>query len=221
MDVGVCVPCGCAALNRAARYLGGWLQVLGAARAPPGRVTTGASWHVSPSGNTALLLTLCVQHSFPEPSRLYLDLILAILAVELVCSLTCQLIYAVRIRKFNKAKPQPDILEEEKIYAYPSNIKSETGFRTVSSLEEIVEKQGDIIVYLKRHNALLSKRLLAFTSSDLGSQSQRRWKAQGRDSNCRGTQSNLRLITWQAAIGSCSFCQVTFYNLYWKPEFGS
>lgn len=46
--------------------------------------------------------------------------------------------------------------------------------RTVSSLEEIVEKQGDIIVYLKRHNALLSKRLLAFTSSDLGSQSQRK-----------------------------------------------
>lgn len=126
------------------------------------------------AGNTALLLTLCVQHSFPEPSRLYLDLILAILALELVCSLICQLIYSVKIRKFNKAKPQPDILEEEKIYTYPSNIKSETGFRTVSSLEEIVEKQGDIIVYLKRHNALLSKRLLAFTSSDLGSQSQRK-----------------------------------------------
>ncbi|KAF6307319.1 transmembrane protein 192 [Rhinolophus ferrumequinum] len=79
----------------------------------------------------------------------------------------------VKIRKFNKAKPQPDILEEEKVYAYPSNIASETGFRTISSLEEIVEKQGDIIVYLKRHNALLSKRLLAFTSSDLGSQPSR------------------------------------------------
>ncbi|XP_016010072.1 transmembrane protein 192 isoform X2 [Rousettus aegyptiacus] len=76
----------------------------------------------------------------------------------------------VKIRKFNKAKPQPDILEEEKVYAYPSNVTPETGFRTTSSLEEIVEKQGDIIVYLKRHNALLSKRLLAFTSSDLDSE---------------------------------------------------
>ncbi|XP_077608874.1 transmembrane protein 192 isoform X2 [Crocuta crocuta] len=75
----------------------------------------------------------------------------------------------VKIRKFNKAKPQPDVLEEEKIYAYPSNITSETGFRTISSLEDIVEKQGDIIAYLKRHNALLSKRLLTFTSSDLDS----------------------------------------------------
>ncbi|XP_030881812.1 transmembrane protein 192 [Leptonychotes weddellii] len=127
------------------------------------------TFHMEMSGSTALLLVLCVQHSFPEPSRLYLDLILAILALELICSLTCLLVYTVKIRKFNKAKPQPDVLEEEKIYAYPSNITSETGFRTISSLEDIVEKQGDIIAYLKRHNALLSKRLLTFTSSDLDS----------------------------------------------------
>ncbi|XP_062964676.1 transmembrane protein 192 isoform X3 [Cynocephalus volans] len=128
---------------------------------------------VHSTGNTVLLLVLCVQHSFPEPSRLYLDLILAILALELICSLICLLIYTVKIQKFNKAKPQPDVLEEEKIYAYPSNITSETGFRTISSLEEIVEKQGDIIVHLKRHNALLSKRLLTLTSLDLGSQPSR------------------------------------------------
>ncbi|XP_078222444.1 transmembrane protein 192 isoform X5 [Callithrix jacchus] len=81
------------------------------------------------SGNTVLLLILCMQHSFPEPGRLYLDLILALLALELICSLMCLLIYTVKIRKFNKAKPEPDILEEEKICAYPSNITSETGFR--------------------------------------------------------------------------------------------
>ncbi|XP_057584207.1 transmembrane protein 192 isoform X2 [Hippopotamus amphibius kiboko] len=154
------------------------------------------------TGSTALLLLLCLQHSFPEPSTLYLDLILATLALELVCSLTCLLVYTVehlqknnnkppparadkddserwmflyhqamvKIRKFNKAKPQPDVLEEEKLYAYPINITSETGFRTLSSLEDVVEKQGDIIVYLRRHNALLSRRLLAFASSDLSSQ---------------------------------------------------
>ncbi|XP_031520043.1 transmembrane protein 192 isoform X5 [Papio anubis] len=80
---------------------------------------------------------------------------------------------SVKIQRFNKAKPQPDILEEEKIYAYPSNVTSETGFRTISGLEEIVEKQGDTIEYLKRHNALLSKRLLALTSSDLDDQPSR------------------------------------------------
>ncbi|XP_058406294.1 transmembrane protein 192 [Diceros bicornis minor] len=124
-------------------------------------------------GSTALLLILCVQHSFPEPGRLYLVLILAVLALELICSLMCLLVYTVKIRKFNKSKPQPDVLEEEKIYAHPINITSETGFRTLSSLEEVVEKQGDIIGYLKRHNALLSKRLLAFTSCDLSPQPSR------------------------------------------------
>ncbi|XP_012512453.1 PREDICTED: transmembrane protein 192 [Propithecus coquereli] len=81
------------------------------------------------TGNAALLLVLCLQHSFPEPGRVYLDLILAVLALELVCSLTCLLIYTVKIRKFNKAKPQPDVLEEEKTCAYPSSVTSETGFR--------------------------------------------------------------------------------------------
>ncbi|XP_036022523.1 transmembrane protein 192 isoform X1 [Onychomys torridus] len=119
---------------------------------------------VHSSGNTALLLLLCVQHSFPGPGRLYLELLLAVLALELICSLSCLLLYAVKVRRFNRAKPQPDVLEEEKISAYPSNTASETGFRTISSLEEIVEKQGDIIAYLKRHNALLSKRLLDLAS---------------------------------------------------------
>lgn len=39
--------------------------------------------------------------------------------------------------------------------------------RETSSLEEIVEKQGDVIEYLQRHNALLSKRLLALTSQQI------------------------------------------------------
>ncbi|XP_039921257.1 transmembrane protein 192 isoform X2 [Hirundo rustica] len=73
----------------------------------------------------------------------------------------------VKISNFNRAKPRPDIIEEEKMYAYPSHITSEVGFRENSSLEEIVEKQGDVIEYLQRHNALLSKRLLALTSQQI------------------------------------------------------
>lgn len=34
-----------------------------------------------------------------------------------------------KIRKFNRAKPQPDVLEEENLCAYPGSITSETGFR--------------------------------------------------------------------------------------------
>lgn len=44
-------------------------------------------------GNAASLLILSVQHSFPNHNKLYLCLILAILSVELICSLICIVIY--------------------------------------------------------------------------------------------------------------------------------
>ncbi|XP_012368699.1 NACHT, LRR and PYD domains-containing protein 4 [Octodon degus] len=66
--------------------------------------------------SAALLLVLGVQHSFPGRGRLYLMLILAVLALELLCCLTWLLLMA-----------------------------SETGFRTAGSLGEVVEKQADII----------------------------------------------------------------------------
>ncbi|KAM7078647.1 putative tripartite motif-containing protein 61 [Molossus nigricans] len=49
-------------------------------------------------GQQSTLLTLCTQHSSPEPSRLYPDLIPALLALERLCSLTCLLIYTARTR---------------------------------------------------------------------------------------------------------------------------
>ncbi|KAL7981815.1 hypothetical protein Chor_000872 [Crotalus horridus] len=69
-----------------------------------------------------------------------------------------------KVSNFNQAKPRPDVIEEEKIYSYPNQVTSEVGFREISSLEEVVEKQGDVIEYLQRHNALLSKRLLTLMS---------------------------------------------------------
>ncbi|XP_069782616.1 transmembrane protein 192 isoform X3 [Narcine bancroftii] len=73
---------------------------------------------------------------------------------------------AVKIMKFNRMKPCPDIQEEERRHSYPNrtNILSEIGCRDGSSLENLVEKQADLIDYLKMHNVQLSKRLLALIS---------------------------------------------------------
>ncbi|XP_061440396.1 transmembrane protein 192 isoform X2 [Rhineura floridana] len=119
---------------------------------------------IQSTGNTALLLILSAQHSFPDHNKMYLCFILGILSVELICSLICLVVYTVKVSNFNRAKPRPDIIEEEQMCAYLNHTASEIGFREASSLEEIVEKQGDVIEYLKRHNALLSQKLLALTS---------------------------------------------------------
>ncbi|XP_038648036.1 transmembrane protein 192 isoform X2 [Scyliorhinus canicula] len=73
---------------------------------------------------------------------------------------------AAKIIKFNRMKPCPDIQEEEIRHRYPNltNVLSETGFRDGSNLENLVEKQADLIDYLKMHNVNLSKRLLTLIS---------------------------------------------------------
>ncbi|XP_041039572.1 transmembrane protein 192 isoform X2 [Carcharodon carcharias] len=76
---------------------------------------------------------------------------------------------AAKIIKFNQMEPCPDIQEEERRQRCPNliNVLSETGFRDGSNLENLVEKQADLIDYLKMHNVNLSKRLLALISQQV------------------------------------------------------
>ncbi|NXK60646.1 TM192 protein, partial [Sylvietta virens] len=119
------------------------------------------------SGNTALLLIPPPQLFFPDHSKVYLYLILAPPSLFLISSLTCLVIYTVKISNFNRAKPPPHIFFEEKMYAYPSHITSPPRFFFEFCIHFIFFKQGDVIEYLQRHNALLSKRLLALTSQQI------------------------------------------------------
>ncbi|XP_032875027.1 transmembrane protein 192 isoform X3 [Amblyraja radiata] len=119
-------------------------------------------------GNVVILLIFATQLSF-ELKGLMMYLILGVLTVELFFSSVCLFIYTVKIAKFNVMKPCPDIQEEERRHRYPNrtNILSETGFRDGSNLENLVEKQADLIDYLKMHNVQLSRRLLALISQQV------------------------------------------------------
>ncbi|XP_069782614.1 transmembrane protein 192 isoform X2 [Narcine bancroftii] len=117
------------------------------------------------AGNVVFLIILALRQSF-DLEDLMIYLILGVLSVELFFSSGCIIIYTVKIMKFNRMKPCPDIQEEERRHSYPNrtNILSEIGCRDGSSLENLVEKQADLIDYLKMHNVQLSKRLLALIS---------------------------------------------------------
>ncbi|XP_029600081.1 transmembrane protein 192-like [Salmo trutta] len=77
---------------------------------------------------------------------------------RVICITVCRV--PVRVVRFNRDRAGPDISQEEPSNSYNT---TETGFREGSSLEEVVEKQADLIDYLKHHNTLLSKRLLNMT----------------------------------------------------------
>lgn len=114
------------------------------------------------TGNAAVLLLISAEDSFGY-NNLYLYLILSVLILELILSVIFLLMYTVRIYKFNKSMPRPDIIEEEQIHAFQSHVNPGIGFRERASLEDVIEKQGDTIEYLQRHNAVLSQQLLALT----------------------------------------------------------
>lgn len=116
---------------------------------------------VHSTGNVLLLVVLAASLS-PEVQTYML---LSILGLELLVSVPCLLHYTVKVMRFNQERAAPDVSQEEHSHTYSvTSLPTETGFREGSSLEEVVEKQADLIEYLKQHNTLLSKRLLNLTA---------------------------------------------------------
>ncbi|TMS23012.1 transmembrane protein 192 isoform X1 [Larimichthys crocea] len=113
------------------------------------------------AGNVLLLVLLAAQ----LPLKWHTYMLLSILGLELLVALPCLLYYTVKVMQFNRERAAPDVSQEEHSHNFSvTNLSTETGFREGSSLEEVVEKQADLIEYLKQHNTLLSKRLLNLTA---------------------------------------------------------
>ncbi|XP_029013089.1 transmembrane protein 192 isoform X2 [Betta splendens] len=113
------------------------------------------------AGNVLVLINLVAGLS--QAVRIYL--LLTILGVELLVVLSCLLFYIVKVHRFNSERAAPDVSQEDRSHSYSvTSQPTETGFREGSSLEEVVEKQADLIEYLKQHNTLLSTRLLSLTA---------------------------------------------------------
>ncbi|XP_041789836.1 transmembrane protein 192 isoform X1 [Chelmon rostratus] len=116
---------------------------------------------VHSAGNVLLLVVLAAQLS----PTVHIYMLLTILGIELLVALPCLLYYTVKVMQFNRERAAPDVSQEEHSHTFSvTGLPTETGFREGSSLEEVVEKQADLIEYLKQHNTLLSKRLLNLTA---------------------------------------------------------
>lgn len=112
-------------------------------------------------GNTLLLWVEAAK--IPLELRTYL--VLTILVVELLVTLPCLVYYTVKVIQFNCERAAPDVSQEEHLHNFSiASVPTETGFREGSNLAEVVEKQADLIEYLKQRNSLLSRRLLNLTA---------------------------------------------------------
>ncbi|XP_017264504.1 transmembrane protein 192 [Kryptolebias marmoratus] len=116
---------------------------------------------VHSTGNVLLLTLLAVKLA----QKVHIYLLLSILGLELLLAVSFLVYYTVKVMQFNKERAAPDVSQEELSHSasFPTSL-TETGFRGPTSLEEVAEKQADLIEYLKQHNSLLSKRLLNLTA---------------------------------------------------------
>lgn len=114
------------------------------------------------SGGNALLLWVMAA-KISQDLRTYL--VLTILGVELLVALPCLIYYTVKVVQFNRERAAPDVSHDEHVHNFSvTSLPTETGFREGSNLAEVVDKQADLIEYLKQHNTLLSRRLLNLTA---------------------------------------------------------
>lgn len=122
-------------------------------------------------GNAGLLIVLKILQDLKgDHTELYLEIIIA---VEAVISLPVLLLYLVKTLKFNRSHISPDVAQEEMMSSFMQNSgNSEIGFRDENYSDQVLEKQADMIRYLKQHNTQLGKRIMALTAENSALKSQ-------------------------------------------------
>ncbi|KFM61699.1 Transmembrane protein 192, partial [Stegodyphus mimosarum] len=89
-----------------------------------------------------------------------------IIGVEACMLLICLINYLVLVVKFNQSKAIPDVHQDELLVSYVQSYApvNEVGFRDEDYMEEILEKQADMIRYLKQHCNNLSRKIMKLSS---------------------------------------------------------
>jgi len=75
--------------------------------------------------------------------------------------------YLVHVWRFNQAHDVPDAFQDDLTSSrnqLNTSTSQDIGFRNESRLEELLERQSELIRHLKNHNAKLAKRIMTLTS---------------------------------------------------------
>ncbi|KAK3612080.1 hypothetical protein CHS0354_031150 [Potamilus streckersoni] len=96
------------------------------------------------------------------------DYLKIILSLRCFLQLVLLFLYMYRTVKFNRSEAFPDIYQDEMMTSFiqSQSNSSDIGFRDESYLDQILERQADVIRYLKQHNAQLGKRILTLTAEN-------------------------------------------------------
>lgn len=119
-------------------------------------------------GNAVLLLIVAVfSNKSHEGSLARYSILQIVFSIEFVICVPGIMWYLVKVVKFNRKRPLPDAQNVDFVsqnYGDAPGTLSITGYRDNDYLDEVLEKQADMIRYLQQHNANLGKRLMKLTT---------------------------------------------------------
>lgn len=124
-------------------------------------------------GNAVLLAIFAVighdGHTSHRSDLALYNILQITFSIEFVLCVPGILWYLVKVLKFNRRRPVPDAEDADFANNYyfnngGSTTLSITGYRDNDYLDDVLEKQADMIRYLQQHNANLGKRLMTLTA---------------------------------------------------------
>lgn len=104
----------------------------------------------------------CIHSLYFQPIN-YLQLVMTI---EVVISFPVIAAYLAQTVKFNTKKPVPDVNQDDLLASF-SQVRvpsTEIGYRYDDPVEDVIERQADVIHYLKQHNVHLGRKIVQLMS---------------------------------------------------------
>lgn len=121
-----------------------------------------------------LLLSVILHHTHKNNYEDYchgsqftpVNYILVLTTFELMVIIPVYINYIKRVMRFNRTKPPPDVTREEWLMSFTQDsYTGEVGYHQRGlNVAELLEKQADLIRYLRDHNVKLSHRMMLLAS---------------------------------------------------------
>lgn len=116
-------------------------------------------------GNAALLIVVAFTESRASRSFPLVRIFQIVASIEVGICLVAKMIYFSSIRQFNRLKRMPDVYNNDIRGGLDTEMHNapEIGFSDTDGLDDVLEKQSEMIQYLQQHNTNLSKRIIELT----------------------------------------------------------
>lgn len=91
-----------------------------------------------------------------------------IISISSAVQIVLLVIYLIRTINFNRSGASPDVNQEEMVTSFlqTNSISADIGFRDGSLMDQVLERQADMIRYLKQHNEHLSRKVLMLSEEN-------------------------------------------------------